>query len=362
MLTGGCRLSFAAAILSLLGASVAPAAEPDVRPRKTVAVLATGGTIAGAGSATGPAYRSGVVPIAEILRSVPGLAAVANVTSEQVANVGSSDIDEAIWRRLLSRVQAALADPEVAGVVITHGTDTLEETAFFLSLLISSSKPVVLVGSMRPSTAVSADGPQNLLDAVRVASADNARNHGVMVVMNDTIFDPVSVTKTDFRRVNSFAAPIGGAIGDVLANTPRFFRPGAVGGPALELGATPLPRIAIAYTYVGFKARDLRSTADGAHGLVVAGAGGGGVPTDAHGVIRDLLAKGIPVVRTARQGGGDVWPAAVAGSEPAWTVRTIAGRELSPAKARILLMLALQRPRSQQDLQSLFDRYGLIGH
>ena len=360
-MTRPCFLPLAAAILSLHGAGVAPAAEPNAKPRKTIAVLATGGTIAGAGSATGPAYRSGVVPIADILRSVPGLAAVANVTSEQVANVGSSDIDEAIWRRLLSRVQAALDDPGIAGVVITHGTDTLEETAFFLSLLISSPKPVVLVGSMRPSTAVSADGPQNLLDAVRVASADNARNHGVMVVMNDTIFDPVSVTKVDFRRVNSFAAPGGGAIGDVLANTPRFFQPGVVPGPVLELGAAPLPRISVAYTYAGFKARDLRSTAKGARGLVIAGAGGGGVPTDAHGVIRGLLAKGIPVVLTARQGGGDVWPAAVAGSGPAWMEGTVVGRELSPAKARILLMLAMQKPRSQQELQSLFDRYGMIG-
>jgi L-asparaginase len=289
------------------------------------------------------------------------LEAIANITSEQVANAGSADVDEAIWRRLLARVQAAIADPHVAGIVITHGTDTLEETAFFLSLVVPPSKPVVLVGAMRPSTAVSADGPQNLLDAVRVASSDSARNRGTLVVMNDTIFDPVSVTKVAIRRVDGFDAPIGGAIGDVLANTPRFYRPAVARTPAFEMGPAPLPRISIAYTYAGWDAHDLRHAVNGVRGLVIAGAGAGGVPTSVRAPLQELINKGLPVVRTARHGGGDVWTAAESGGQPQAAPAIVAGRELTPAKARILLMLALQTPRSTEQLQSLFNRYGMAG-
>jgi L-asparaginase len=352
----------AVAVLSLLQGGIAEGAQPAGDARKTVRVLATGGTIAGAGSASGPAYLPGVVSIADVLRSVPGLDAVANVTSEQVANVGSSDIDEAIWRRLLGRIQAALDDPEVAGVVITHGTDTLEETAYFLSLVVPPSKPVVLVGAMRPGSAVSADGPHNLLDAVRVASSDEARGRGTLVVMNDTIFDPVSVTKTDFRRVNGFAAPGGGPVGEVLANRPRFYRAAAGRNQPFEVGDTPLPRVTVAYTYAGYQAQDLRSAANGARGLVIAGAGAGGLSTHARGTMQELLSQGVPVVRTSRQGGGDVWTALESGGEPAWTRGTVAGRELSPAKARILLMLALQKPRTSEELQAIFNRYGMAAH
>lgn len=353
------KLGFLGAVaLSLSHGSIAEAAPPAAETRKTVKILATGGTIAGAAT-VGGGYRAGAIPIAEILRSVPDLAALANISSEQVANVGSADIDEAVWRRLVSRVQAAISDPSVAGVVITHGTDTLEETAYFLRLVLPTSKPVVVVGSMRPGATPSADGPQNLLDAVRVASSDEARNRGVLVVMNDTIFDPASVTKVDFRRVNAFAAPIGGPVGDVLAHRPHFYRAVAREDAPFEIGPSPLPKVSVAYTYAGFKSRDLLSTARGARGLVIAGTGAGGLPTEARPTMRELMSKGVQVVRTSRQGGGDVWTAAEAGGEPEWTRGTVAGRELSPTKARILLMLALQKPRTWQDLQSLFNRFGM---
>lgn len=286
---------------------------------------------------------------------------VANITSEQVSNVGSSDVDEAIWRKLLSRVQAALADPRVAGVVITHGTDTIEETAFFLSLVVPPSKPVVLVGAMRPASAVSADGPQNLLDAVRVASSDDARRRGTLVVMNDSIFDPVSVTKVAIRRVDGFDAPLGGPVGDVLANLPRFYRPAVPRAAALEILPAPLPRVSIAYTYSGFDAVDLNRAVEGVDGLVVAGAGSGGVPTSVRAPLQNLLEKGLPVVRVARHGGGDVWTPRESGAQQPKGPSIVAGRELTPAKARILLMLAIQRPRTTEELQSLFNQYGLAG-
>jgi L-asparaginase type II len=342
----------------------AQAQAPPVTPLKTVRVLGTGGTIAGVGQGGSSAhYRPGVVSIGDMLHAVPGLDAVANVSSEQVSNTASDNIDQAIWLKLLDRIHVALADPEIAGVVITHGTDTLEETAYFLSLVTPSAKPIVVVGSMRPSTATSADGPENLLEAVRVASSDQARNHGALVVMNDTIFDPASVTKMDVHRVNAFGAPSRGPVGDVLDDRPRFFSEATPHDAAFAILGPTLPRVAIAYAYAGMQADDIRAVAAGAQGLVIAGVGAGGFSASARDAVKELIAKGIPVVRTARQGYGDIWYSPPKAGPPSQdAVQTVAGRELTPAKARILLMLALQKPRSREELQSLFDRYGTGQH
>lgn len=341
------------------GDSPAKSQHPHVPTVKNVRVLATGGTIAGSGQGSSSSYRAGVVPIGDILRAVPGLIDIANVSAEQVANVGSYDMDEALWLRLLSRVQAAVSDPEVSGVVITHGTDTLEETAYFLSLALPAAKPVVVVGAMRPGTAVSADGPQNLLDAVRVASADHARNRGVLVVMNDSIFDPMSVTKMNVRQVNAFGAPSRGPIGEVLRDRPKFFANAAPYDAAFPIVGEKLPRVAIAYAYAGVPGDDIRAVAKGAKALVIAGVGAGAFSASARRAVRELTSKGVPVVRAARQGVGDVWiNPPVTGDLSDKALGTIAGRELTPAKARILLMLALQSPRNRDELQALFDRYG----
>lgn len=357
------RLSLPPALASLLLALAAFAFWPlapaiaQTASAKHVRVLATGGTIAGAGSETSTSYQAGVVSVTDLIAAVPGVAAVATISSEQIANVSSSNIDEAIWRKLVARAQAALADPGVTGIVITHGTDTLEETAFFLSLLLPPTKPVVVVGSMRPSTAVSADGPQNLLDAIRVAAAPDAAGRNAMVVMNDTIFDAASVTKTDMRRVEAFAAPSRGPIGDVLQLVPRFFAPAAPQPVQFTLGEEKLPKIAVVYVYSGLVGDDVMNIAKGAAGVVIAGVGAGGMSDSARQAVRELTARGIPVVRTPRQGHGDIWPAdAQAGKESDNAVGAVAGRELTPAKARILLMLALQQPRSREALQALFDQ------
>lgn len=353
MLNWAIGVGVALLMVPAAAAATSPSAAQQSAPLRTVRVLATGGTIAGVGQANSSSYRPGVVPIDDILRTVPGLTDLANVTAEQVTNVASSEMDEALWLRLLGRVQAAVADPTVSGVVITHGTDTLEETAFFLSLVLSSTKPVVIVGSMRPGTAASADGPQNLLDAIRVAISDQARDRGVLVVMNDTIFDPASVAKDDVRRVNAFAARSRGPIGDVLTEAPRFFANAAPHGAGFAIVTQDLPRVAVVYGYAGLRAEDIRSAARGVRGLIYAGAGPGASSASTKRVLTELTSRGVVVVRTARQGHGDVWPS---GSDR--TMGTIAGRELTPAKARILLMLALQEPRTAAQLQALFDRYG----
>ena len=361
------RIPFLTAVLAssfwlTAGSPAAGYQSPQPAVLKNVRVLATGGTIAGSGQGSSSNYRAGVVPIGDILRGVPGLTAIANVSSEQVANVGSYDMDEALWLKLLSRVQGSMSDPQVSGVVITHGTDTLEETAYFLSLVLPSTKPIVVVGSMRPGTAVSADGPQNLLDAVRVASADEARNRGVLVVMNDTIFAPSSVTKVDVRHVNAFAAPSRGPVGEVLTDHPKFFGNASPQEAAFSIAGNHLPRVTIAYAYAGIREEDIRVAAKGAKGLVIAGVGAGGFSAEARKAVRELTSKGVTVVRTARQGIGDVWRNdSATGDLTDKAMGTIAGRELTPAKARILLMLALQTPRTREDLQSIFDRHGTHG-
>jgi L-asparaginase len=351
------------ALLWLAGAATAAEVQPEpVAALTNIRVLATGGTIAGAGEGSSAFYRAGVVPIANILTAVPGLAEIANISVEQIANVGSYDIDEAIWLRLLGRVQAAVADPEISGVIITHGTDTLEETAYFLSLTTSSVKPIVVVGAMRPSTATSADGPQNLMDAVRVASSDEARNRGALVVMNDTIFDAAVVTKLDVRRVNAFGAPSRGPIGEVLTDRARFFADADAHDAAFPIVSKKLPRVVIAYAYAGIQGDDIRAAAADAKGIVIAGVGAGGFSASARQAVKDFTSKGIPVIRTARQGAGDVWiNPPTTGDLSDEASQTVAGRELTPAKARILLMLALQTPRSRAELQTLFDRYGSGG-
>lgn len=355
---------FVAILMLALAGAGANAQSMPVAALKTIRVLATGGTIAGVGQGGSSAnYRAGVVPIGDLIRAVPGLTAVANISAEQVSNTASDNIDPAIWLRLLVRVQAALADPTLSGVVITHGTDTLEETAYFLSLVTPSSKPIIVVGSMRPSSATSADGPQNLIDAVRVASSDQAKNRGTLVVMNDTIFDPVSATKLDVRRVNAFGAPSRGPIGEVLNDHPRFFADATPHDAAFQIVGSTLPRVAIAYAYAGIQGDDIRAVAAGAKGLVIAGAGAGGFSASARQAVKELTSKGIAVVRTARQGIGDIWaspPNAEGVGDVA--IGTVAGRELTPAKARVLLMLALQTPHSRAELQTLFDRYGTGEH
>lgn len=329
-----------------------------------VRVLATGGTIAGVGSANSSAYRAGQVKVDDLVASVPGVGQIATLSTEQIANIGSTDMDEGVWRKLHERTLAALAEPGVAGVVITHGTDTIEETAYLFSLILPPQKPVVLVGSMRPSTAVSADGPANLMDAIRVAGAGTAAGRGVMLVMNDQIFDPRSVTKVDVRQVNGFAAPARGPIGHVQQPQPRFFHPAAGRAPQLALLPRKLPRVTILYAYAGMTGDDVNAVASGADGLIIAGAGAGGVSSSARKAITALARRGLPVVRTPRQGIGDIWPAETPASANARNdddddrATIIAGRELNPAKARILLMLALQQPRTPAELQALFNDLG----
>src|SRR5438445_11287324 len=201
------------ALLIVAALAYAPAVSAQAK-LPDIVILATGGTIAGA-AATGTqaGYTSGAVTIDAMLAAVPGIKELANVKGEQISNVGSQDMTLDIMLTLAKRINVLLAQNNVDGIVVTHGTDTMEETAFFLNLVVKSDKPVVMVGSMRPSTAVSADGPLNLFTALGVAVDPQSRGRGVLVVMNDWIHGAHSLTKTSTTAVQTFMSPLRGIVG-----------------------------------------------------------------------------------------------------------------------------------------------------
>jgi L-asparaginase len=217
---------FVVALIASIG-FVAPGHAQQSAAKPSVWVLSTGGTIAGTGSSATDLtnYRSGTILGEDLVKVVPQIKDVANVTVEQVINVPSPAITIDNWLTLANRINQLFREhPDLAGVVVTHGTDTLEETAYFLHLTVKFDRPVVIVGSMRPATAISADGPLNLLDAVRVASAPEARGKGVLVVMNDQINGARDVTKTNTHRVETFRSPELGFLGYVDEDKVAFLR------------------------------------------------------------------------------------------------------------------------------------------
>lgn len=328
--------------------------------KPNVVILATGGTIAGA-AATGTqsAYTSGAVTIDAMLAAVPGIKDLANIKGEQVSNVGSQDMSFNIMLTLAKRCNALLADPSINGVVITHGTDTMEETAFFLNLVVKSDKPVVLVGSMRPSTAVSADGPLNLYDAVAVAADPNSRGRGVLVVMNDWIHGAHSLTKTSTTAIQTFMSPIRGIVGVSAYGKNDFYNsPGWKHTSASEFdvsNVTALPRVDILFAYADMSP-DLidASVANGAKGIVIAGVGNGNMNKASLESAAKAAKKGVVVVRSSRVVTGTVGRNVEVNDDE---MGFVASDELNPQKARILLTLALLSPRPISQIQELFYTY-----
>jgi L-asparaginase len=325
-----------------------------------VVILATGGTIAGAGaSSTGSAYTSGQVKIEAMIDAVPNIRSLANLRGEQTANVGSQDMSVKVWLDLAKRINELLATPDVDGIVITHGTDTQEETAYFLTLVVKSDKPVVLTGSMRPSTALSADGPLNMYNAVAVAANPNAKGYGVMVVMNDEIHSAHDVKKMISTPVQTFQSPQEGMIGTVIFGEVLFFhKPHGRHTLNSEFsvdGLTSLPRVDIVYTCadVSTDLIDIMVKA-GAKGIVIAGVGDGNMNAGTLEAAKRATANGIPVVRATRVPIGAVL---IKGEVVDEEYGTVSSDELNPQKARVLLMLALLKERSREDLQKLFIEY-----
>lgn len=204
------KISFAIAIMLCSMGALFAQKLPNIH------ILATGGTIAGTGtgsSSTQTNYKAGQVAIGTLISAVPEIEKIANVTGEQIVNIGSQDMTDDVWLTLAKTINKLLAREDIDGIVITHGTDTMEETAYFLNLTVKSDKPVVLVGAMRPSTAMSADGPLNLYNAVVVAAAKESKGKGVMIAMNDIVIGAHSALKTNTISVETFQAPGDGALG-----------------------------------------------------------------------------------------------------------------------------------------------------
>ncbi len=328
--------------------------------KRNITILATGGTIAGA-AATGTqsGYTSGAVTIDAMIAAVPGIKDLANIKGEQISNVGSQDMSFEIMLKLAKRINELLKTDAVDGIVVTHGTDTMEETAFFLNLVVKSDKPVVMVGSMRPSTAVSADGPLNLYNAVGVAGDPRAKGRGVLVVMNDWIHGAHSLTKTSTTAIQTFMSPLRGVVGvsaygkNDFYNTPQWKHT-----TASEFDITntdKLPRVDIVFACADMPP-DLidASVANGAKGIVIAGVGNGNMNKASLDAAANAAKKGVVVVRSSRVATGSVGRNVEVNDDE---LGFIASDELNPQKARILLSLALLKPHSKGDLQNLFMTY-----
>jgi len=325
-----------------------------------IVILATGGTIAGAaGTGTQASYTSGAVTIDAMLAAVPGITDLANLKGEQISNLGSQDMTLDIMLKLAKRINALLAENDVDGIVVTHGTDTMEETAFFLNLVVKSEKPVVLVGSMRPSTAVSADGPLNLFDAVAVAGDPNARARGVLVVMNDWIHGAHSLTKTSTTAVQTFMSPLRGLVGISSYGKNDFYcTPQWKNTTQSEFdvsNVTQLPRVDILYGYTDVPA-DLidASVGSGAKGIVIAGVGNGNMNKASLEAAGRAAKEGVVIVRSSRVATGSVGRNVEVNDDE---MNFVASDELNSQKARILLMLALLKPRTTAEIQNLFYSY-----
>lgn len=324
-----------------------------------VSIIATGGTIAGvaASDTQTTGYKAGEVAIETLLDAVPEVKEIANITGTQLVNIDSSAMTNEVLLKLAKEVNNQLASDSVDGIVITHGTDTIEETAYFLNLVVKSEKPVVLVGAMRPSTAISADGPLNLYNAVAIAASPDSKGHGVMIALNDKIGSARDTTKLNTTAVNAFDSFEYGDIGNVQGSKPYFYnKPSRIHTSESEFdisNVTELPKVEILYGH-GNDSRVLVDAAvkGGAKGIIHAGTGNGSVFPETQEGLVDAQKKGVVIVRASRVATGMVTHEATDD-----TNKFVSSDSLNPAKARILLMLALLETSDPVKIQSYFDNY-----
>jgi L-asparaginase len=295
--------------------------------------------------------------------AIPALKNVADVTVEQFSNVASGSITEDMWRKLAGRISELSRGPNPpAGFVITHGTDTMEETAYFLDLTTSSCAPVVITGAMRQATAVGADGPANLLNAVRVAAAPASKGRGTVVLMNDEIFTARDVTKSNTTRLNAFTGIDVGPAGVTDPDGLIYYAPAPAGGcrpPLFDLDRIgAFPRVDVVYAYIGADSVLVESLVKaGARGLVLAGVGRGGATPSLGRALQRATERGVYVAISSRTGSGRTGGGAQAdslGSLPSGRGTYVAAQNLNPQKARILLMLALAAKFDAMAIHELF--------
>ena len=326
-----------------------------------VTILATGGTIAGSGatSTTTVGYTAATVGVQQLIKAVPELAKVANVSGEQVFQIASESMTNDHWLTLAKRVNVLLAQNSVDGIVITHGTDTLEETAYFLNLVVKSRKPVVLVGAMRPSTALSADGPINLYNAVLLAADPSAANKGVLVAMGDQIHSARDVSKTNTSTPDAFKTSELGMLGYIQGSKTFFYRVSTrkhTADTEFDIASlAALPQVDIVYGYANMNTVALDAfVAAGAKGIIHAGTGDGSVAAKVKPGLVAARKGGTIIVRSSRVGQGILARNGEANDDE---LDFVVSDTLSPQKARILLMLALTKTNNTKELQRMFYNY-----
>jgi L-asparaginase len=324
---------------------------------RRVHLLGTGGTIAGAQpDPRHPGYEAGVYPIETLLTAVPGLADLARLSCEQLVNIGSQDMDDRIWLALARRVNELANEAAIDALLITHGTDTLEETAYFLSLVTGSAQPVVMVGAMRPATAISADGPGNLYNGVAVASDPRAARRGTLLCMDGEIHRPRYAAKTSTMGANAFSSQLGGLAGVVQGGRVEWFEPDPPvhAAPFRISGLDRLPRVDILFAHAGMN-EDLidAAVAAGTRGLVIAGVGSGNMSGRAIARLADAAAHGVAVVRSSRVPRSMVLRNGEVDDD---RHGFIAALDLNPGKARVLLQLALTATSDAHVIQEVFER------
>jgi glutamin-(asparagin-)ase len=345
------------ALIAVLALSTS-AALADAKSK--VVILATGGTIAGAGAtaANSATYQAAKVPVDKLIAGVPELADVADVRGEQVFQIASESFTNEELMTLGKRVAALAKQDDVDGIVVTHGTDTLEETAFFLNLVVHTEKPIVVVGAMRPGTALSADGMLNLYDAVAVAAAKDARGKGVLVTMNDEIQSGRDVMKAVNIRPEAFKSPWG-ALGMVVEGKSYWFRaPVKRHTMNSEFDIDKIERLApveVAYGYGNMSDMAYRAFGKDVKAVIHAGTGNGSVAKHIVPVLQELRGKGVQVIRSSRvTGGGFVLRNA---EQPDDKYDWVVAHDLNPQKARILAAVALTSTQDSKELQRIFWEY-----
>lgn len=347
-------------LIGVVTARSAVLAQQSGGPLPNVVVLATGGTIAGAAASDVQAgYTSGQVGVEQLLAAVPQAKKLANLRGEQISNIGSQDMNDEVWMKLATRVNELVAMPDVAGVVITHGTDTIEETAYFLNLVVKSRKPVVMTAAMRPSTALSADGPLNFYNAVAIAANKDAAGRGVLVVVNDWIHGAASLTKTSTTAVQTFLSPVSGLIGTVAYGIPEWYR-GPVGKNTASSEfsvnkSTVLPRVDIIMATENMDGALINAAAAaGAKGIVIAGVGNGNMTKAALDALAAQAKKGVVCVRASRVATGQVGRNVEVDDDK---MGFVAALDHNPQKSRVLLRLALTKTTDPKAIQRYFDEY-----
>jgi L-asparaginase len=339
-------------------ATTASAASKQHLPN--IVILATGGTIAGAGASSVRAgYTAGKLPIKDLLNALPEASKVANIDGEQVASVGSQAMTDSVWLKLAKRVNELAQRPDVDGIVITHGTDTQSETAYFLHLTVKTNKPVVLVGAMRSATAISADGPKNLYDAIVIAASKSAEGRGVLVTMNEEIYSAREVTKTSTTSTATFKAPNTGPLGYIYDGKVAWYHSSLRKHTTESVfdvsNVSELPKVDILYGYSNADPALVDCLVNnGTRGIVIAGVGNGNIYPTVETKVREAVTRGVIVVRASRAESGRV---TLNGETNDRNLGTIVSDDLSPEKARVLLQLALLKTADRVQIQGYFFEY-----